>query len=288
MPVQLLVPPRPTDLGGFSVRRLLPHRSCRAVGPFVFFDHMGPADFAPGHGIDVRPHPHIGLATVTWLFDGEILHRDSLGSVQPIRPGALNWMTAGRGIVHSERTGPDTRIRGGRLHGIQAWVALPEADEECEPGFVHYPAEALPQFTRNGVELILIAGTAFGERSPVEVAMPTFYLEARLAAGARLMLEDEHPERAVYVAEGAARVDVRALQAGDLAVLAPGGTGAIEADGPCRLMLLGGAPLDGPRTIWWNFVSSRPQRIEQAKADWRANRFAHVPGESEFIPLPED
>lgn len=287
MPVQTIIPPRPTDLGGFSVRRLLPHRSCRSVGPFVFFDHMGPADFAPGHGIDVRPHPHIGLATVTWLFDGEILHRDSLGSVQPIRPGALNWMVAGSGIVHSERTGPDTRIRGGRLHGIQAWVALPQADEECAPAFVHHPAEVLPQFEHEGVELILIAGTAFGRRSPVEVAMPTFYLEARLATGRTLWLDDEHPQRAVYVAEGSAVVDGGPLRAGDLAVLEAGGSVRIDADGPCRLMLLGGAALDGPRTIWWNFVSSRTERIEQAKSDWLENRFARVPGETEFIPLPD-
>lgn len=287
MPVHLLVPPRPTDLGGFSVSRLLPHRSCRSVGPFVFFDHMGPADFAPGHGIDVRPHPHIGLATVTWLFDGEILHRDSLGSVQPIRPGEVNWMVAGRGIVHSERTGPERRASGGLLHGIQAWVALPQADEECEPAFAHHAADTLPRIALDGAELILIAGSAWGRTSPVAVASPTFYAEARLAAGATLALDDAYPERAVYVAEGAAGVDDQPLAAGEFAVLAPGGTVTIAAHGASRLMLLGGAPLDGERTIWWNFVSSRRERIGQAKDDWRADRFAHVPGETEFIPLPE-
>ena len=285
--VALVIEPRARDLGGFSVRRILPVARRRMVGPFVFFDHMGPAAFPAGEGIDVRPHPHIGLATVTYLFEGEILHRDSLGIVQPIRPGAVNWMTAGRGIVHSERSGPEERARDARLHGIQSWVALPRGDEETAPAFHHHPAETLPVVERDGAHMTLIAGTAYGANSPVATFSPTFYLDAVLEAGAAIDLPAEHEERAVYVVEGGVTLAGEDLAAGRMAVLAPGGAPRITAKEASRLMLLGGAPMDGRRTIWWNFVSSSKDRIEQAKADWTAGRFPEVPGETEFIPLPE-
>lgn len=274
------------DLGGFSVTRLLPDIKARSVGPFIFFDHMGPAEFSPGHGIDVRPHPHIGLATVTYLFDGEILHRDSLGSVQPIQPGAVNWMTAGRGIVHSERTAPDIRARGHRLHGIQTWVALPVADEETDPAFHHHPAASLPQFEYGGVRLRLILGAAFGHVAPVRVFSPIFYLDAQMASGAQLVLPPEYAERALYLVSGALQIGGQALQAGEFATLVPGGDATIQATANARVMLLGGAPLDGPRHMVWNFVSSRAERIEQAKRDWAAQAMGKVPGETEFIPYP--
>ena len=275
------------DLGGFQVRRLLPSLHRRMVGPFIFFDAMGPADFAPGRGIDVRPHPHIGLATVTYLFAGEILHRDSLGSLQPIRPGDVNWMTAGRGIVHSERTGPDVRAAGGPLDGIQAWVALPHNAEECEPTFAHYAAADLPLIEGKNWRLRLIAGTWEGTSSPVVVAWETIYADATLAAGARLSFPAEHEERGVYAAEGEIEIGGRLQPAGTLLVLRPGQPLTVTAQRPSRLMLVGGAPMDGPRHIWWNFVSSSKERLEQAKEDWRRQRFAAVPGETEFIPLPE-
>ncbi len=256
------------------------------VGPFVFFDHMGPADLPAGKGIDVRPHPHIGLATVTYLFEGEIIHRDSLGSVQAIRPGAVNWMTAGRGIAHSERTGPEERARPGRLHGIQSWVALPDADAETQPSFNHHPAATLPLIERDGVSLRLIAGRAYGTEAPVETLSEMFYLDVRLDEGARLALPEDHPERAIYVVEGWVRLDQVAVEAGTMAVCGDGDPGAIEAIGPARLMLLGGDSL-GERRVWWNFVAADAERIERAKADWRAGRFPPVPGETEFIPLPE-
>jgi hypothetical protein len=257
------------------------------VGPFIFFDHMGPAALAPGDGLDVRPHPHIGLATVTYLFDGEILHRDSVGSVQPIRPGDVNWMTAGRGIVHSERTPPGLRAAGARVHGIQTWVALPRAQEETAPAFAHYAAAALPVVTLPGVAVRVIAGTALGARSPVEVFSPTLYAAAELAPGARLALPPEHEERAVYLVEGAARVAGTALEPGAMAVLAAGADVEIRADTTSVVMLVGGEKMHGARFIWWNFVSSSRERIEQAKADWREDRFPPVPGETERIPLPE-
>jgi redox-sensitive bicupin YhaK (pirin superfamily) len=257
------------------------------VGPFIFFDHMGPAALAPGDGLDVRPHPHIGLATVTYLFDGEILHRDSVGSVQPIRPGDVNWMTAGRGIVHSERTPPGLRAAGTRVHGIQTWVALPRAHEETAPAFAHHPAATLPVVTLPGVAVRVIAGTALGARSPVDVFSPTLYAAAELAPGARLALPPEHEERAVYLVDGAASVAGVALEPGTMAVLAPGADAEVRADAASIVMLLGGAKMDGARFIWWNFVSSSRERIEQAKADWREDRFPPVPGETERIPLPE-
>jgi redox-sensitive bicupin YhaK (pirin superfamily) len=278
---------RPRDLGGFQVRRVLPAPEHRRVGPFVFWDHMGPATFEPGHGVDVRPHPHIGLATVTYLFEGEIVHRDSLGSHQPIRPGAVNWMTAGRGIVHSERKPDSATSEVTRAHGIQAWIGLPLAHEEAEPTFHHHPRETLPEVTRGGARVRVLAGTAYGLASPVEVFSPTLYVDAELDEGAELELPGEHAERAVYVAVGAAMCDGERVDAGAMLVLAGGVPATLRALAPSRVMLLGGAPLDGERHVFWNFVSSSRERIEQAKRDWREGRFPKVPGdEVEFIPLP--
>lgn len=286
--IELLLPPKEKDLGdGFQVRRLVPQVARRAVGPFVFFDHMGPVAFAPGRGLDVRPHPHIGLATVTYLFEGEILHRDSLGVVQPIRPGAVNWMVAGRGIVHSERSAPETRAAGQTLHGIQTWIALPQALAECAPSFRHHAADALPRFADGAARLVLIAGSAYGRTSPVEAPSPMFYLDAVFETAGDCALPDGHIERGVYVVDGAVRLDGSPVPRHHVAIVAPGATPRLQADAGARVMLFGGAPLDGPRTIWWNFVSHDKARIEQAKADWRGGRFAPVPGESEFIPLPE-
>jgi redox-sensitive bicupin YhaK (pirin superfamily) len=279
---------REHDLGdGFIVRRLLPVLLARHVGPFVFYDHMGPAVFAPGKGMDVRPHPHIGLATVTWLFEGTIRHRDSVGSLADITPGAVNWMTSGRGIVHSERTPPDARRDGQRMHGIQVWVALPRADEEVAPEFHHHDAQSLPRIQRNGAELVLIAGTAYGETSPVKVFAPMFFIEARLEAGAELALPEEHAERGVHVIDGELSWGEVTLAATQMAVQAGESAPVVRAKAASRLMLFGGAPLDGERHLWWNFVSSSRERIEQAKADWAAQRFGKVTGdEEEFIPLP--
>jgi redox-sensitive bicupin YhaK (pirin superfamily) len=286
--IELRIESRGRDLGGFEVRRVLPSAKRRTVGPFIFFDEMGPAVFEAGKGIDVRPHPHIGLATITYLFEGEILHRDSLGFVQPIRPGALNWMTAGRGIVHSERSGPEERAKQSRLHGIQAWIALPADKEETEPAFEHYPDSAIPAIERDGLRLRLIAGEAFGLSSPVKTLSPLFYLEARGEPGASLTLPQDLGERAVYPIEGHLEIGGEELGPGEMAVLAEGRDQKIELRAEARFMALGGAPLESKRHIWWNFVSSRSERIEQAKADWREGRFASVPGEVEFIPLPED
>ncbi|MFC5525125.1 pirin family protein [Rhodanobacter ginsengisoli] len=276
------------DLGdGFTVRRMLPVLQARHVGPFVFFDHMGPAVFAAGNGMDVRPHPHIGLATVTWLFDGAIRHRDSLGSLADIRPGEVNWMTAGRGIVHSERTPPEPRRDGQTLHGVQIWVALPQGDAEIAPEFHHHERAALPQIRLPGVEAVLVAGSAYGEQSPVKVFAPMFLLEVSLAAGAELAVPEEHRERGIFVTDGAVQwgeLDVAATQ---MAVQAGPSAPALRAGAPTRLMLFGGAPLDGERHLWWNFVASTRERIERAKADWQAQAFGTVPGdEDEFIPLP--
>ena len=266
--IRTLIDPRPRDLGGFSVRRVLPAAGLRMVGSFIFFDHMGPADFAPGTGIDVRPHPHIGIATVTYLYEGALLHRDSLGVVQDIEPGAVNWMTAGRGIVHSERTGPALRQSGHRIHGIQSWVALPRADEETEPAFRHYPAATLPELTVGDARLRIIAGTAYGAASPVEVRSPTLYVDVRLPRGGSLPLPADHEERGVYLAEGRATIGSDSVTAGQMAVLEPGAATTLTAREDVRAMLLGGAPADGPRHIWWNLVSSSEARIEQAKRDW--------------------
>ncbi len=286
-PIDVLIEPRARNLGGFEVRRVLPSARRRSVGPFVFFDEMGPAAFPAGEGIDVRPHPHIGLATVTYLFEGEILHRDSLGSVQPIQPGALNWMTAGRGITHSERTPPALRAEGQRLHGIQSWVALPRDLEETAPDFQHFPADSLPVVERDGATLRLIAGEAYGERAPVETALDLIYLEANLKAEAPLPLPEDKAELAVYVVTGDVRIGDAPVAPGRMAVLSPEASCTVTALSKARLMLLGGAPVDAKRYMWWNFVSSSEARIEQAKADWRDGRFPQVPGEDDIIPLPE-
>ena len=286
-PVALIIDARPRDLGGFGVRRALPSGGRRMVGPFIFFDHLGPSEMPPGHGIDVRPHPHIALATVTYLFAGEMDHRDSLGSHQTIRPGDVNWMLAGRGIVHSERTGDEVRRRGGPLHGIQSWVALPTAAEESGPRFDHHPAASIPHVARPGAALQIVAGAAYGVRSPVAVCSPTLYVAVTLESGATLPLPDEHPERAIYVIEGEIGVGARRLAPGTMAVF-HAGAAEVRALAPSRFVLIGGAPVDGERHIWWNFVSSSPERIEKAKSDWKEGRFGLVPGdEREFIPLPE-
>lgn len=279
--------PHERDLGGFSVRRLLPSVARRTVGPFVFFDHMGPADFPPGVGIDVRPHPHIGLATVTYLFEGAIEHRDSLGSVQRITAGAVNWMTAGRGIVHSERSPQDMRRTGGRMQGIQTWLALPRELEGCEPAFVHHPAASLPVIEMPGVTMRLIAGSAFDRTSPVAVASSMFYIAVEMEAGASFVLPDEYAERAVYPLSGDISINEGALAAGSMAVLNPSEPVTIQALSPTRLMLLGGAPLNGERFLWWNFVASDRATIEEASERWRRGGFDMVPGETEFIPLPD-
>jgi redox-sensitive bicupin YhaK (pirin superfamily) len=287
--VELLIASRTRDLGGgFSVRRLLPSPARRMVGPFIFVDHMGPVQMARGAGLDVRPHPHIHLATVTYLFVGEILHRDSLGSEQLIRPGAVNWMTAGRGIVHSERSPAAARAAGVRVHGMQLWVALPTADEEIEPSFQHHPAAAIPAIERRGVQLRVIAGSAFGVTSPVRVRSSMMYVEAQLERGAELALPDEHRERAVYVVEGMLSCDGTPRGPGNMLVMRPGTAVRVGALETSRAMLIGGEALDGERHIWWNFVSSSRERIERAQEDWRSGRFPKVPGdEEEFIPLPE-
>lgn len=286
-PIGIEIVPRTRDLGGFEVRRALPSSQARMVGPFVFFDQMGPAVLAPGKGLDVRPHPHIGLATVTYVFEGEILHRDSLGSVQPIRAGEVNWMTAGRGIVHSERSDETQRREASKLFGIQSWVALPKADEETEPDFVHHAADELPQIEDGGARVRLITGALYGERSPVRTLSEMFYADAVLAAGSRLPLPAEHEERAIYVATGAIDIAGRTFDAGRLLVLRPGDEITVSATAPARVLLLGGEPMDGPRHVWWNFVSSSEERIHTAAEDWRDGRFEAVPGETEFIPLPD-
>jgi len=286
--VELTIEPRVRDIGNFAVHRILPAAQRRSVGPFVFLDRMGPHTFASGEGMDVRPHPHIGLATVTYLFDGEIMHRDTLGSVQAIRPGDVNWMTAGSGIAHSERT--PTAHRGGGLHafGLQSWVALPKAHEETAPAFFHHSKDTLPEGEQGGgVRIRVIAGSAFGLTSPVATFAKTLYCDVTMPARARLSVPNEHAERAVLPVSGAIAIGGDPVPAGVLLVLRPGWAVTIEALTPARLMLIGGEPLDGPRHMWWNFVSSSKDRIEQAKADWKAGRFGQVPGETEFIPLPE-
>ena len=283
----IAIKPQERDLGGFSVRRLLPSAARRTVGPFVFFDHMGPADFAPGHGIDVRPHPHIGLATVTYLFEGAIEHRDSLGTVQTITAGDVNWMTAGRGIVHSERSPADLRRSGYRMQGLQTWVALPRDQERCEPAFVHHPGASLPVIDMPGVTMRLIAGSAFGQTSPEAVASSMFYIAVEMESGASFVLPDEYEERAVYVLDGDVSINDGHLEAASMAVLNPSEPVTLCAHAPTRLMLLGGAPLDGERFLWWNFVASDRAAIEEASERWRQGGFDPVPGETEFIPLPE-
>jgi redox-sensitive bicupin YhaK (pirin superfamily) len=283
-----VIVPRTVDLGGFQVHRVLPSARARMVGPFIFFDHMGPAVFRAGDGVDVRPHPHIGLSTVTYLFDGEIVHRDSLGSALPIRPGAVNLMTAGRGIVHSERTAADHRDGGEPLHGLQLWAALPAKDEEIAPAFAHTAAADVPELRDNGLTLRVIAGTLHGLTSPVATLWDTIFAEAHLKTGTVLPIGPEHEERALYVVSGEIEIAGDRHGAERLLVLKPGDRIDVKAVNDAHVILVGGAPMDGPRHIWWNFVSSRKDRIEAAKADWKAGRFDIVPSDAtEFIPLPE-
>lgn len=287
MLIELTVEPREKDLGGFSVRRILPYAKRRMVGPFIFLDHMGPADFAANEGIDVRPHPHIGLATVTYLFEGEIFHRDTLGSAQAITPGAVNWMTAGRGIAHSERTVEPERNRPHRAHGLQSWVALPKEYEECAPEFFHHAADTLPKFNIGGAALKLISGKAYGYEAPVKIYSPMFYAEAKLPAGGMLTLPQEYRERALYLIEGSLRIAGTVIAPRTLPVFGAGETIAIEALVPSHLMMLGGEPFPEPRYIDWNFVSSSQDRLVAAREDWQAQRFGKIPGDDkEFIPLP--
>ncbi len=278
--------PRIRDLGdGFQVRRALPDAQRRSIGPFVFFDQMGPVVLRGGKALDVRSHPHIGLATVTYLFEGEILHRDSLGTVQAIRPAEVNWMTAGRGIVHSERTPQELRGIESRLSGIQTWVALPREQEEVAPEFSHH--ENLPMVEESGVTVRVILGDLFGLASPVATMSPTFYADVTLTAGRVVALPTSPDERGAYIVEGSVHVDGRAFGAGELLVFTIGTEVLLRGAPGARVMVFGGAPLDGPRYLWWNFVSSRKERIEEAAADWKAGRFAPVPGDPEFIPLPD-
>jgi redox-sensitive bicupin YhaK (pirin superfamily) len=283
--IERIIKPRSKDLGGFSVRRVLPVAGRRMVGPWIFFDHMGPATFSAGNGIDVRPHPHINLATVTYLFEGEILHRDSLGSLQAIRPGDINLMVAGRGIVHSEREKPELRAIDHVLHGLQLWLALPEADEEIEPEFHHYASEDIPRIDIDGVAVRVIMGQVYGACSPVKTFAETIYAEADLASGQSLQIPDS-PDRALYLADGRGKVNGVMLDTFDMVVLIPGSDVVFEATEPARLAIIGGEKLS-ERFIEWNFVSSRKQRIEQAKRQWQAGEFDEVPGdEEEYIPLP--
>jgi redox-sensitive bicupin YhaK (pirin superfamily) len=285
--IELILSPRPRDLGDFMVRRSLPDGRRQRIGPFIFFDHMGPVEFPPGTGVNVRPHPHIGLATITYLFDGEITHRDSLGYRQDITTGAVNWMTAGRGIVHSERTRPELVASGSKLHGIQTWVALPLEAEECEPRFEHYAAERIPEGSVGDARVRIIIGEAFGLVSPVQTASDTVYVEVNLPAGAALPVPERHDEIGVYVVSGVIRIGERSLEEGSLAALRRGVPATVIANTGARIMLLGGATLPGERIIWWNFVTSSKERLGQAKRDWKEGRFAAVPDETDFIPLPE-
>lgn len=289
MPVAELVNARARDLGGgFTVRRLLPAFPRQSVGPFVFFDHMGPVTARPEDNHDVRPHPHIGLATVTYLFSGAMLHRDSLGCVQRIEPGAINWMTAGRGIVHSERRPPDLATTTSTAHGLQLWAALPQPFEEAQPSFAHTPASAIPAWTDGGVDVRLLVGEAFERRSPVATFAPTLYVDVVARPGATLDLPAfaDGFERAVYAVDAPLTIDGADVPPHVLAVLAPGAPAHVGAPRGGRFVVVGGAPLDGPRFIWWNFVSSRRERIERAKEDWTAQRMGAIPGETEWIPLP--
>ena len=286
--IDLTIAPRSKDLGGFSVRRILPSAQRQMVGPFIFLDHMGPATFEAGECINVRPHPHIGLATVTYLFQGKLLHRDSIGSKQIITPGAMNWMTAGRGIAHSERTKPEEKDKLHHAHGLQSWIALPKAYEEMPQEFHHHPADSLPEWTQAGVTLKLVAGSAYGHEAPVTIYSPMFYVEVKMQAGSRLKLPVEHRERAIYLIDGALRIVGTNIAPKTMTVFVQGETIILEAEMPTHLMLLGGEPLSEPRFIEWNFVSSSLERIAQAKADWKAGLFDKVAGdETEFIPLPE-
>jgi redox-sensitive bicupin YhaK (pirin superfamily) len=286
--IETVIVPRARDIGGFEVRRALPAAQRQMVGPFIFFDQFGPVLMKAGQGIDVRPHPHIGLSTVTWLFDGAIYHRDSLGSAQPIHPGELNWMTAGRGIVHSERTAAPDLARDRQVFGIQSWVALPRQYEETAPAFEHVGTGELPLVEDRGIKARIVAGTLYGAASPVRTHSDLFYADVQMLAGSALPLPVEHEERGVYVAEGEVEVAGQSFAAGRLLVFRPGDAITLRAVSDARVMLLGGEPMDGPRHIWWNFVSSSKDRIDAARNDWKHARFGIVPGdEQDFIPLPE-
>ncbi|MBE9206595.1 pirin family protein [Nostoc sp. LEGE 06077] len=286
MAILQLIEPEVKDLGGFVARRSLPYPQRQMVGPFIFFDHLGPSILPSNQGIDVRPHPHINLATLTYLFEGAIMHRDSLGTVQEIQPGAVNWMTAGKGIVHSERSPDFDRHNEATIHGIQTWIALPVEYEETEPWFIHYTADTLPTWEENGTIIKLIAGTASGYTSPVKVFSPILYLDAVLSAHTDFTISADYSERAVYSVTEGLSINDQPLEPYRLAILEPGDEVKVSAIAAARCIVIGGEPL-GKRYKWWNFVSSRPERIEQAKADWRNNRFAQVVDETEFIPLPE-
>jgi len=286
--LELVIVPRTRDLGdGFEVRRALPHGKRQMVGPFIFFDHFGPVQFMSGKGMDVRPHPHIGLATVSYLFDGSIMHRDSEGNIQEIQPGAMNLMTAGRGIAHSERTPDLQRQTGQKMLGLQSWIALPVGSEEIAPSFQHYAASDLPTISDRGFTARIIAGTSFGGTSPVSMVSPWFYAEVAADPGTSVPLDPDHEERAIYLVDGEVEIANERYESPRLLIFRPGDRITVKALKPTRMMFLGGDALEGPRHLWWNFVSSSKERIEQAKEDWKTGRFAHVPDESEFIPLPE-
>lgn len=285
--IEHLLKPHARDLGDFTVRRLLPAAATQTVGPFIFFDHMGPVQLPQGKGVDVRPHPHIGLATVTFLFEGAFVHRDSLGTEQLIRPGDVNWMTAGNGIVHSERSPDEEREAGPRLHGIQTWVALPKEHETVDPSFFHHPAATLPKIELPGVRMTIIAGDAFGARSPVVVFSRTLYVAIDMEAGASVEIPAEHAQRGVYPVDGAVTLNGEPLPAEHLAVLTPGETVTLSASEPTRLMLLGGDATDGRRFIFWNFVASSKEAIDAAAKRWEDDQFSPVPGETERLPLPQ-
>jgi redox-sensitive bicupin YhaK (pirin superfamily) len=286
--IELTITPREKDLGGFSVHRVLPFAKRRMVGPFIFLDHMGPAQFAVSQGVDVRPHPHIGLSTVTYLFDGEIMHRDTLGSAQNINSGDVNWMTAGRGIAHSERTNANERAHVNNIHGLQSWVALPKEYEENPPAFYHHAKNTLPEFALNGVMLKVLAGKAYAHEAPVKIYSPLFYVQAKMPAGNRLTLPNEYHERALYLIEGRVRIGNATIEPHSMPVFGSDEDITIDAETPSHFVLLGGDPFPEQRFIWWNFVSTSEERILQAKEDWKTGLFGLIPGdEKEFIPLPE-
>jgi len=286
--LDLVIVPRTRDLGdGFAVRRALPHGRRQMVGPFIFFDHFGPVQFVSGQGMDVRPHPHIGLATATYLFDGSIMHRDSEGNVQEIQPGAMNLMTAGRGIAHSERTPDVQRKNGQKMLGLQSWIALPKDREEIAPTFQHYASDSLPSVRDTGFTARVIAGSSFGVASKVDMVSPWFYVEVALDEGRSVPLDADHEERAIYVVDGEVEIAGDRYEGPRMLIFRPGDRITVRATRPTRMMFLGGTALEGPRYVWWNFVSSSKERIEQAKQDWKTGRFEAVPDETEFTPLPE-
>lgn len=287
--IENVIVPRSVDLGGFEIRRALPHSKRRTVGPFVFFDHFGPAEFKAGEGLDVRPHPHIGLSTLTYLYDGEIVHKDTLGMDVAIRPGEVNWMTAGKGIVHSERTASDHRVQGEPLHGLQFWCAMMRKDEEIDPSFTHLGSGNLPVFTEEGKTVRVVAGKIFGFSSPLKTTSETLMADIAMGAGTSAPLDADYTERAIYVVSGTIDIQGDIFEGGCLLTFRPGDRITIKALTAARIAVIGGEPLDGPRYVWWNFVSSRKERIDQAKEEWKQGRFGKVPGdEIEFIPLPEN